>query len=329
MSFLQRLENVLLDVHWTLFCKYDLYPAMDKVARKYLGQDIPSSEEIQKNVSLVFSNSHFTINAPAPVLPDVIEIGGMQCVPPKPVPTDIEEFLSGAKDGVIFFSMGSILKSQLFPEDLRKMFLSVFSKLKQRVLWKFEAELENLPPNVKIGKWLPQHDILAHPNIRLFITHGGALSTQEAIYSGVPLVAIPIFADQDTNARNAEYKGFAITLEVLELDEEKLLTAINKILDDPKYTKTAKEVSSYFRDQPVSPLDRAIYWTEYVIRHKGTRHMQSSARELNFIEYYCLDVIVFLALVLTIFLYLIFYICLRVINAVRNLAATDSKKKRQ
>ncbi|CAG7720843.1 unnamed protein product, partial [Allacma fusca] len=243
MSLFARLENVLLDIHWTLFNKYIYYPAMDQISRKYLGPDIPSSEEINKNLSLVLSNSHFVINAPVPVLPDVVEVAGMHCLPPKPVPKDLDEFLSGDKDGFIYFSMGSMVNSKLFSPSVKKMFLSVFSKLKQRVLWKFEADLTDLPPNVKIGKWLPQQDILGHPNIRLFITHGGALSTQEAIYNGVPLVVMPVFADQDNNARQAAEKGLAIMLEVTELTEEILLSAINKVLNDASYAKTAKDLS--------------------------------------------------------------------------------------
>ena len=54
------------------------------------------------------------------------------------------------------------------PEEYRQKFLNVFSKLKQRVIWKWETEdMTGLPPNVKLSKWLPQQDILGHPNIRL------------------------------------------------------------------------------------------------------------------------------------------------------------------
>ena len=56
--------------------------------------------------------------------------------------------------------MGSVVKSKDMPEDTRKAFVNVFSRLKQRVLWKWDADMHDLPPNVKIGKWLPQQDLL-------------------------------------------------------------------------------------------------------------------------------------------------------------------------
>jgi hypothetical protein len=47
------------------------------------------------------------------------------------------------------------------PEEYRKAFVNVFSRLKVRVLWKWETEtMEGLPPNVKLMKWVPQQDIL-------------------------------------------------------------------------------------------------------------------------------------------------------------------------
>lgn len=66
-----------------------------------------------------------------------------------------------SKDGVILFSMGSNLKSSDLPESRLVEILTAFSKLKQRVIWKFEKEdLPNIPENVLISKWLPQSDIL-------------------------------------------------------------------------------------------------------------------------------------------------------------------------
>ena len=65
-------------------------------------------------------------------------------------------------------------------EDKRNAFLSVFSKLKQKILWKWETEtMEGLPYNVKLSKWLPQQDIIGYPNTRLFITAAGQPSSPE------------------------------------------------------------------------------------------------------------------------------------------------------
>lgn len=52
------------------------------------------------------------------------------------------------------------------PKEKSKIFLNVFRKLKQRVLWKWEDDnIENKPDNVMIGEWLPQNDILGNYNL--------------------------------------------------------------------------------------------------------------------------------------------------------------------
>ncbi|KAJ8928781.1 hypothetical protein NQ314_018639 [Rhamnusium bicolor] len=74
---------------------------------------------------------------------------------------------------------------------------------------------------------------LTHPNTKLFITHGGLLSTIETVYHGVPVLAIPIFGDQKMNAARAEMNGFGISLSFSAITEEKLSEALNKLLNDP------------------------------------------------------------------------------------------------
>ena len=151
---------------------------------------------------------------------------------------DLDKFFDGAGEhGFIYFSMGSALKGSMMPEKYRKMFLNVFSKLKQRVLWKWETEkMDDLPANVKLSKWVPQPDVLGDKRIRLFITHGGHGSTTEAIYYGVPLIGIPMLADQPSNIKLAARAGFALPpLEFADLTEEILTDAINKVLNDSRY----------------------------------------------------------------------------------------------
>jgi hypothetical protein len=74
---------------------------------------------------------------------------------------DLQQFLDESPDGVIYFSMGSNLRSSNFKNATTKAFLKAFSNLKQRVLWKWETDsLPGQPSNVKLCKWLPQSDIL-------------------------------------------------------------------------------------------------------------------------------------------------------------------------
>ena len=79
------------------------------------------------------------------------------------------------------------------PDHKRVAMLNVFRGLKQKVIWKWETEeMDDLPPNVKLSKWLPQQDILAHPNLKMFISHGGQSSFQETLCHRKPAVRLSI-----------------------------------------------------------------------------------------------------------------------------------------
>lgn len=72
-----------------------------------------------------------------------------------------------AQHGVIYFSLGTVVPAHLLPQETLKVFVKVFSKLKQRVLWKIEANsLPGLSPNVKLAKWVPQPGVLG--NLKTF-----------------------------------------------------------------------------------------------------------------------------------------------------------------
>ena len=70
-----------------------------------------------------------------------------------------------------------------------------------------------------------------------------------------------------------------------------------------------KQVSTLMRDQIESPLERAMYWIEYVIRHQGAPHLRSSSRELSIYQRGLLDVIFFLLAVSLLMVYLISSLC--------------------
>lgn len=143
-------------------------------------------------------NSHAPISSTRPIVPRFVEVGGLHIATVQPLPADIKQFLDGAKDGAIFFSLGSNLRSSDMPAKQQEAFIRTFAKMtKLRILWKWEDEdTSKLSSNVMVKKWMPQNDILGHPNVKVFITHGGLLGTQEGVHHGVPMLGVPIYCDQ-------------------------------------------------------------------------------------------------------------------------------------
>ena len=140
-----------------------------------------------------------------------------------------------AENGVIFFSLGSNAKSTYLPDHKIKTLINTFSKLKQRIIWKWESDaLPGKSDNILIGKWLPQADILAHKNVILFISHGGMGSITEARYYGVPIFALPIFGDQMTNVKAIEQEGWAASMPLKSLNEKELTDGIKEVIGNPK-----------------------------------------------------------------------------------------------
>ncbi len=267
-----------------------------------------------KNVSLIFQNDHFVSAQPRPYLPNVIEIGGIHVKKPKSLPKELESFLNQSKEGVVYFSMGSMLKSKDWPVEKRQALVQAFSKLKVKVLWKYENDtLPNQPENVKIGKWFPQRDILAHPNVKLFITHGGLLGTTEALVAGIPVVTIPIYGDQKMNAARAVNAGYGIKLNFDDISESNVLELLNEMLSNPKYYETAKLKSKRFNDRPMSPQQSVVYWTEYVINHQGAPQLKSPGNHLSFIQLHLIDVYATLMLITSILLTSIYY-CIKIVR---------------
>ncbi|KAI8118030.1 UDP-glucuronosyltransferase 2B15 [Lucilia cuprina] len=335
MTFLQRLQNLFMNMFFRLF-KQILDIRMRHFYSELYPTDgsFPSLSDMEKNVSLIFCNSHFTEGPIRPNVPAVVEIGGIQVKDkPEPLPEDIAKFLDSAnKTGAILFSLGSNLRgSSIKPETTTHIF-NVLSKLKQKVIWKWE-DLNKTPgksPNILYKKWMPQDDILAHPNVKLFITHAGKGGVAEAQYHGVPMVALPVFADQHGNAKKLVDAGYGKDLELLKLTEESLYAAIVEVLNNPEYTKNVQTFSKLYRDRPLTARENVAFWAEYVIRHHGAAHMQSPLVHMTTIESLNLDIYLLLSMIIYIIYRLLKLLVLCVVcKLCRNSSKTITKKAKK
>nr|XP_053653618.1 UDP-glycosyltransferase UGT5-like isoform X3 [Cherax quadricarinatus] len=266
-----------------------------------------------------------------PLIQKEVEVGAMHCRPAKPLPQELESWITGAgSSGVIYFSLGSVARSTTMPVQYRDLFIQAFRRLPQRVIWKYEEELEDVPDNVMISKWLPQQDVLAHNNVKVFITHGGLLSMQEAIYHATPLLALPLYGDQPRNSMFIKNSGLGDFLIWEELTVDMIVGALTKILIDPKFSRRYKEnmlkMSEPLRDQPVPPTELAVFWTEYVIRHRGAPQLRSPAAQLSWVEFLMLDVIFLFHLAMIVLLFILRRI-VRIITA--KIFGRDRKMKKK
>ncbi|XP_044313834.1 UDP-glucosyltransferase 2-like [Drosophila rhopaloa] len=294
MSFLKRAENLanhLILNYLTLRFDYKFTRIYNEI---FTERDFPTLNEMKKNISLVFVGSHLISDRPIrPLVPAIVEIGGIQVKEtPDPLPTDIDQFLDSSTQGAIFVSFGSNIKSHMLKPEVVQIMFTVLSGLKQNIIWKWE-DLENTPgnaSNILYKDWLPQDDILAHPNIKLFVTHAGKNSITESQYHGVPMVALPIFGDHPVNAAILVQSGYGVALDLLTITEDGFGKAINEVLGNEKYGQAVRKFSALYRDRPQTARQSVVFWTEYVLRHHGAPHLQSPAVHMTFIELHNLDI---------------------------------------
>ncbi|CAG9835829.1 unnamed protein product [Diabrotica balteata] len=324
MDFWQRLRNTYEQVLGEYFIHHKEISIQNQLLKKYI-KGAPDLNSILYNTSLLFISSHVSFIDPIPLQQNVIPIGGFHVTPPEPLPKKIKHFLDSAPHGVILFSMGTN-KGITFNAWQKKDMLKVFAKLSQRVICNVNLAPFEIPENVLVEDWVPQKDILAHPNTVAFISHGGLLGTTEAVYFGVPILGIPILWDQAKNIEEVVAKGCAIRLDFEDINEQTFETYLKELLNDTSYRRRAKERSQILHDQPVNQRDQAVFWVEYVIRHKGAHHLKSAALKLNWYQRYLLDIILFVTVT---FIFIIFAICycIKLLVSIKNQTKLKSKVK--
>ncbi|KAJ8711853.1 hypothetical protein PYW08_008807 [Mythimna loreyi] len=334
-SLIQRVEELWtrIKARYNAFMYYDQmhvteYERLIAPIILKRGRQPPSFEDIRYNASLVLGNSHISMGMALGIPQSYKPIGGYHIEEDvKPLPQDLEKIMMSAKNGVIYFSMGSNLKSKDWPEQMKVDLLKMFGELKQTVLWKFEEDLPNVPKNVHILKWAPQPSILSHPKCVLFITHGGLLSTTETIHYGVPIIGIPFFGDQPTNVKRSVKKGFALEVNLSHETAKDLKVAIEEILHNPKYRQKVKELSYIYHDRPVKPGAELLHWVQHVVSTRGALHLRSPALDVPLYQRLYLD----LAGLLLVAVFLFFSLLKFVFNLLcsrKKQQKVDRKKKK-
>lgn len=324
MTFPQRVMNVVSYITGMYTLSHITEPNYKPIVKKYFGPDVDYSTFFL-DADIWLMRNDFVFEFPRPTMPNFVYMGGFQCKPPKPLPADLEEFVQSSGDhGVIIMTLGTLVGK--LPQDIAEEIAAAFAQLPQKVVWRYTGQRPaNLGNNTLMVNWLPQNDLLGHPKTRVFVTHGGTNGVQEAIYHGVPVVGLPLFFDQPDNLSRIRAKGGAVIVDIAMLDRHVFADALMTALYNSSYRENMQMLSRLHRDQPMKPLDQAVFWIEYVIRHKGARHLQTQSHKMSWFVYNSVDVI---AALLTVVL-LIAFTCISIVRLLWRIIFGGKKVKHE
>ncbi|XP_019616461.1 PREDICTED: UDP-glucuronosyltransferase 2C1-like [Branchiostoma belcheri] len=281
MTFLQRVKNVLVYFVATTMAQVVFDKIFDDMAQRTIGGNYTMSAALARTDVWLYQ-SDLMFDFPKPMMPNMVSIAGHMGEGVKPLNEELEKFMqSSGDDGVVLVTFGSMIAAM--PAEKADMLAAAFARLPQKVVWRYAGTPPpSLGTNTKTMEWVPQSDLLA-----------------EAMYHGVPVVGMPLVTDSHDNIARIVARGMAVSLDIHTSTSEEVYQAITTVISDPRYKEKASKVSTHLRDQPQSPMERAVWWIEHVIKHGGLPHLRSRAAELPFYQYYLLDVMALILAVIS------------------------------
>lgn len=261
MTFAQRLGNRFFKLR-TLALFFT--PSMSKVLsadnriRRELGLPAPSPMTRIDRAEMVLCNSVPELDYPFDIPEKMKLVGAVMPPLPEASGTGADDGLGAwldARSSVVYMGFGTITR---LTRDQVGALVEVARRLDGRhdVLWKLPEEQqrllparESLPGNLRIESWLPsQLDVLAHPAVAVFFTHGGGNGFHEGVYFGKPLVVRPLWVDCFDQAVRGRDFGISLTLDRPQtVDPDDVVDKLTRVLDDPSFRSRAERLGGLQR----------------------------------------------------------------------------------
>ncbi|XP_071609525.1 2-hydroxyacylsphingosine 1-beta-galactosyltransferase isoform X1 [Heliangelus exortis] len=323
MNLFERIKNTVVYLISRFGVSFLVLPKYERIMQKYKVLPERSMYDLVHGSSLWMLCTDVALEFPRPTLPNVVYVGGILTKPASPLPEDLQAWVNGANEnGFVLVSFGAGVK--YLSEDIANKLAHALARLPQRVIWRFSGNKpRNLGNNTKLIEWLPQNDLLGHSNIKAFLSHGGLNSIFETMYHGVPVVGIPLFGDHYDTMTRVQAKGMGILLNWKTVTETELYEALVKVINDPSYRQQAQRLSEIHKDQPGHPVNRTVYWINYILRHNGAQHLRAAVYSISLYQYFLLDI----AFVVLVGPALLYYILARITKFIhkqsKHLCAND------
>ncbi|XP_053692267.1 UDP-glucosyltransferase 2-like [Sabethes cyaneus] len=148
-----------------LFVDFYLIPRefekYDQLIEYHFGSNMTKSKQLMNRVDFLMVNTEPALGFIRPIVPQSIQLGCLHIKPPQPLGGELQQYLDNSRHGVIYFSLGSFIRTASLTKKNTELFVSVFKSLKYNVLWKCDSEIDlDGAPNVRLMSWLPQQDVL-------------------------------------------------------------------------------------------------------------------------------------------------------------------------
>ncbi|CAP31911.2 Protein CBR-UGT-53 [Caenorhabditis briggsae] len=298
----------------------------NQLIRQRFGNVFPDVSKIERDLDIVFVNSHDFLETQRPMSPKIKYIGGMAIREAKNLPEEFDRLLSVPASACVLFSFGTQVPTHKMPFQIRKNFVEAFKKFPNvTFLWKYDnmeldTEIFEGVDNVHRLEWLPQTELLHDDRVKLFISHMGLNSYLETATAGKPVLAIPLFADQQNNAQNAKNREMGLLLDRDQLTVRKIESTLRELLENPKYLSNAKSISKMILEQPEKPTEKFIKWLEFAARNPGLNKVfRMPGSDLSPFYYYCGDILMILIFIT----FMVFQFFLKQVSAFTRKIKTD------
>jgi UDP-glucoronosyl and UDP-glucosyl transferase len=179
--------------------------------------------------------------------------------------TELPDWWGGSDTPLVYLTFGTVAGGLPIGPPTYRAALDAMAGLPTRVLLTIGQTVEisslgPMPANVHAEPWVAQDQVFC--DAAVVVCHGGSGTTFGALSAGVPLVIVPLFADQPTNARRLSEAGAALVVEpggsaadgmtALGPDDvPRLRAAVETVLADNSYQRNARTLASEMRSLPV------------------------------------------------------------------------------
>jgi UDP:flavonoid glycosyltransferase YjiC (YdhE family) len=194
--------------------------------------------------------------------------------------------MDSAQEGVV---VGGGIVS--VPEHIGRMLMTAFQQLPMKVVFRSNL-ISPDPAKILTSTWLPQNDLLGHPNTKVFVSHCGKNGQYEALYHAVPIVCTPLFGDQPYNAQCVRAKGFGEVVELRSVSWQELVSVVTRVAQTPSYKQAISKASRLFRQLYGVPSQQAAWWLDHVMQHGG-HYMRYAGQKMPRAQFLSLDVLAF------------------------------------